>query len=112
MKQQEQLSMFDGQGLAKQGMIKAALNAENENEGWIKSAYDFLLKYSRTHKEFMCEDVREASEGIVPPPPTNRAWGAIIRQARKSGLIVKKGYRAVKNKKAHATPAALWLVSR
>lgn len=109
---QEQLSMFDGAGLAKEGIARAIESAENENEGWVKLAYDFLVKYSRTHKEFMCEDVREASEGIVPVPPSSRAWGGIIRQARKSGLIVKKGYRAVKNPKAHSTPATLWIVSR
>jgi len=58
----------------------------------------------------MTEDVREAATEEIPQPPSNRAWGAIIRMAASSNIIKRKGYRAVKNPKAHRTPATLWEV--
>lgn len=102
---------FSGEQLRDSGMQLAIESAEKKNENWAELAYNFLLNYSKRHKEFMIEDVRNASKGFVPFPPSNRAWGGIVRKMAKNGLIYRKGYKTVKNPKAHCTPATLWAVS-
>lgn len=92
------------------GMRRAVDHAEKITENWSVRAYDFLRQYIARHQEFMTEDVREASRGIVPEPPSHRAWGAIIVRAVKEGLIRRVGFQSVKNTRAHCTPASLWQV--
>lgn len=90
------------------GIARAIESAENTTPNWSGKAYKFLLEYIKTNKVFMTEDVRLASN--IPPPPSERAWGGIIVKAVKEGLIKRKGFRNVKNAKAHCTPASLWEV--
>ncbi len=85
-------------------------NADKQSYKWTYYAYQFLIDYIKSNKEFMAEDVRIASEGIVEAPPSKRAWGGIFVKAVKSGLIKRKGFMNVKNAKAHCTPATLWEV--
>ena len=92
------------------GIKRAVDHAEKITDNWSEKAYGFLRQYMTRHCEFMSEDVREASRGIVPEPPSHRAWGAIIVRAVKEGLIRRLGYQTVKNAKAHCTPASLWQV--
>lgn len=89
--------------------IKQSIDTANESvENWSKLAYDFLLKYIKTHKRFMVEEMRIASLGIVPIPPSNRAWGGIVVRAKGNGLIYSAGTRTVKNPKAHHANANYW----
>lgn len=99
-----------GRELRDLGIKKAIYNA-NENYNWSELAYKFLVLYTKSNKEFMAEQVRRASIGIVPLPPSNRAWGAIFVQASKSKIIKRIGYKEVTNPKAHRTPATLWAVN-
>lgn len=92
------------------GIKKAVDHAEKITDNWSVKAYDFLREYMTRHREFMSEDVREASKGIVPEPPSHRAWGAIIVRAVKEGRIRRVGFQSVKNTRAHCTPASLWQV--
>lgn len=92
------------------GMRKAVDHADMVTDNWSERAYNFLREYIKTNQVFMTENVREASKGMVPEPPSHRAWGAIIVRAAKEGLIRKVGYQSVMNKKAHCTPASLWQV--
>ena len=100
--------------LAKVGMqrgIKKAIDhAEEVEPNWSEQAYEFLTQYVSENRcgNFMAEDVRIASIGIVPEPPSNRAWGGIIRRAANSDLIMNNGYAKTSNPKAHGTPAAVW----
>lgn len=105
-----QLDLFLGKKLRDEGIKKSYDNAENKNNEWGKFAYLFLLEYIKTNKEFMAEDVRVASEGIVSEPPSKRAWGAIFVLAKKNKIIKSIGFCSVKNPKAHRTPATLWAV--
>lgn len=107
---QGKLDLFAGNDLRDLGISRALDNAEIHEENWGKTAYKFLLEYSRSNKVFLAEDVRIASNETVPEPPSNRAWGAIFIQAKKNNLIKKIGYSEVKNPKAHRTPATLWAV--
>lgn len=106
----EQLDIFQGKELRDIGIAKSENNANSKNENWSFRAYWFLLQYIRNHNEFMAEEVRTASRGKVPQPPSNRAWGSVFVKAVKSGKIKRKGYKTVSNPKAHRTPATLWEV--
>ena len=103
-----QLNLFTGQQLRDKGISQAVDNADNNSENWSGKAYQFLLSYIKQNREFMAEDVRLASVGIVDAPPSSRAWGGIIVRAVKAGLIQRVGFRNVSNAKAHCTPASLW----
>ena len=63
------------------------------NVEWSKEAFDFLkLFVSVSRGNFMAEDIRYASKGMVPKPKSERAWGGVIRRAEKAGLIEAVGY--------------------
>lgn len=97
-----------GNDLRDRGIEKAIEHADMLYINWSEKAFDFLLKYLQTAQEFMVEDVRKASTGIIPEPPSLRAWGGVIRRVAKANLIKKIGFRNVTNAKAHATPASVW----
>ncbi len=105
-----QLDIFESQKQRDIGIAKSEDNANNQIENWSDHAYWFLLQYIRTHNEFMAEEVRVASSGIVPQPPNNRSWGPVFVRAKISGKIKHKDYKPVSNPKAHCTPATLWEV--
>lgn len=104
----EQLDLFKSIQLRDAGMYASELKANINTPSWSEKAYSFLLKYIENNNEFMAEDVRNASEGKVPLPPSNRAWGAIFVKAAKNKMIQRCGFRKTKNPKAHRTPATLW----
>lgn len=99
-----------GTTLKNLGIKRAVDHANVQVSGWSDQAYNYLLDYARSHEEFMIEEVRESSKGIIPVPPNTRAWGGVAVRASKSGVIERKGFRTVKNAKAHCTPATLWKV--
>jgi hypothetical protein len=107
-----QLNLFEktGQQLRDEGMQKAEDNANQKTPEWSWYAYKFLLSFIRNHNTFMVEEVRESAKGIIPEPPSKRAWGGIVVRAAKNGFIERAGYGKVKNPKAHCTPATLWRV--
>lgn len=90
------------------GIRQAEASANELHDNWSDVAYDFLKGYIKINPVFQAEDVRFASQGIVPSPKSQRAWGAVILRAAREGLIWQDGFRKVKNVNAHRTPAALW----
>lgn len=105
-----QLTIFDtGEQLRDAGIQQAIDHANEVTEKWSEIAYKFLLEYVKTTRQFMTEDLREASSGKVPEPPSLRAWGGIVTRARKAGIIIPAGYKSVKNVRAHCTPAQVWV---
>ena len=104
------LSTLRGSKLRDIGIHTALDNADSVHDKWSDTAYIFLLKYIKSHREFMTEDVRVASEKEIPIPPSKRAWGGITVRAVKAGLIERIGFSNVKNIKAHRTPATVWRV--
>jgi hypothetical protein len=103
-----QLDLFKGIKARDVGIKLSKDNADSESDNWSERAYAFLLNYTKSNTEFMAEDVRNASLGIVPEPPSNRAWGSVFVTAKKNGLLKRIGYSCVRNPKAHRTPATLW----
>lgn len=113
MNTQPQFDLFSlppitGEQLRDKGIERAITHANQIDIGWSEKAFSFLIQYLQTAAEFMVEDVRKASEGIVPAPPSLRAWGGVIRRAAFAGLIKKIGFKNVINAKAHCTPASVW----
>ena len=106
--QPDLFSQPTGTELRDKGISSALDHAELAHENWGDQAYAFLKKYARTHRQFMAEDVRQASEGIVPEPPSKRAWGGIIVRGKIAGIIERIGYGQVNNPKAHRANAAVW----
>jgi|TARA_R110000764_G_scaffold50754_4_gene111483 hypothetical protein len=96
--------------LKNKGINAAVDNANKTIKGWSQMAANFLIDYMESNDEFMAEDVRLASRGIVPEPPSKRAWGSIFSVAAKNNIIKRIGYNTVKNPKAHGTPASVWQV--
>jgi hypothetical protein len=105
-----QLDLFKGRELRDAGIKRALDRANSKTEIWSELAYLFLLQNIKTGDRFMVEEIRVKGIGIVPEPPSNRAWGGIILRAIKEGVIVNDGYGKVKNPSAHCTPAAIWRV--
>lgn len=87
---------------------RAVEKADKDCPEWSEQAYTFLKEYAEINAEFMVEDVRAASHGIVPEPKNKKAWGGVIRRAAFEGIVYKGGIRNVKNIKAHLTPAHYW----
>lgn len=107
-----QLTIFDeiqSATLRDKGMESAVNHANNVHPNWGDRAYNYLMYFIRNNDRFMTEDVRRAAAEInFPDPPSQRAWGAVIIKAVKAGKIRRAGYAAVKNPKAHGTPASVW----
>ena len=100
-----------GQQLRDAGIKQAIDHANEVHQDWSDKAFEFLVRYTLTHSQFMCEEVREAAKGLIPEPPHTRAWGGVITRAVKSGLIKRSHFQNVKNAAAHCTPASVWIVT-
>ena len=88
---------------------RAVDHANVVHEDWSEKAFDFLKGYAEINPRFMTEDVRNASAGAVPEPPSARAWGGVVRRAVKAGIIYQRGTDRVKNVRAHGANAAVWM---
>ena len=98
--------------VTEEGIQRAVDSANRVHENWSDKAYDYLLNFVKTRKKgerFLIEDVRQDATTLVPHPPSYRAWGAIARRAIMEGVIVKVGYRKVKNSRAHQANAAVYI---
>ncbi len=89
------------------GMKLAADHAEDMHIGWNERAYEFLLKFARTHETFISEDVSDAAIAAgEPQPPTLRAWGQVYRRAVKADVIIQVG--AGRSRRRHASICPKW----
>lgn len=111
--QTELLFPSSGRINAQKGINKAVESANNKHPKWADRAYRFLLDYIRGNKAghcFMVEQVRDLAKGVIPDPPSDRAWGGIVRNAVKNDLITRNGYRQVKNPNANMANASEWRI--
>ena len=105
-----QLDIFQARQNRDAGMQRALDHANAVHEDWSKVAYEFLVGYARCNAKFMMEDVRFASQGIVPVPKSQRAWGGLVRKALKENIMHNDNneYGQVKNANANCANAAIW----
>ena len=74
------------------GMAGAALHANHRYYDWLAKAIALISNYPKDR--FMTEELRQfARDQKFPKPPNERAWGAVIRQAKRDGLIKVVGER-------------------
>lgn len=113
----KQLDIFDqaaGERLAVAGMELAVETANGEHPKWSERCwqlfYQWLNKKPRYY-EFMIEDFRKYlyDYDLIERPKSDRAFGFISVKAVKMNLISFSKMERVKNKKAHATPASVWM---
>jgi len=106
----QQPDLFTGQDLASKGLQIAVDNANNNIDNWSSKAINAAFKYvdilPKDHV-FQVEDIREwaLQENLVDLPPSNRAWGCVVRPLLTSQKVVKNGIMPVSNKKAHGANA-------
>ena len=106
---------FTGAELKQGGITVAIDHANMKHDGWADKAYELLMQFISWHKAaFLCETLRlyAETEGLLPAPPSNRAYGAIILRAKREGAIVHAGYAQVHNPKAHMANASLWIKTK
>lgn len=113
----KQLDIFDlsaGKSLAVTGMNMAVDTANTEHPGWSDRCWQLFVQWLNRKPRyflFMVEDFRKYlyDYDLIERPKTDRAFGFLTGKAVRAGLIENCGTKKVSNKKAHATPAGLWM---
>jgi hypothetical protein len=89
------------------GMLQAAEHADESFHNWTDRAYCFLVAYATTHRDFISEDVSDASKEVdFPQPPTDRAWGSVYRKAARNDVILQTG--SGRSRRRHASICPRW----
>ena len=103
-----QLTIYDALAKADQGMGRALDRAERQTPAWGEIAYRFIEEYARQHAEFPGWVVVKSAAVTVnfPEPPTEKAWGAVIKRAARARVIERAG--TVKDPNRHGNPIPLW----
>lgn len=100
---------YTGRQLKEKGIQKSLDTAERVNPGWADSCYWFFKYWIRYQKRpFKMETFREWAKDLIDAPPSLRSFGAIVRRAKKEGLIKHVGYTQTENPKAHEANCSLW----
>ena len=88
--------------------MRAAIeSAERANYAWPDLALRYFEFYCRAHLVVIVEEVVEASKryGLVQPP-SDQAWGWIVKRAKAAGMIEYDG--TAPRKKGHCSPGPKW----
>jgi hypothetical protein len=89
------------------GASRAARHADDESPNWTSVAVEHVRAYARRFDSFVAEDVRWYAEiHGFPPAPTARAWGSVMKRARKEGIITADGYAPAVS--SNGGPKTLW----
>lgn len=101
--------MATGEQLALEGMARSAENADQRVPNWTDRAYDMLVAYTKVQPRFPVEELRVWSydEGL-PLPPSDSAWGTVIKRASADGVVRFVGFTPSKNPAQHRKPIKLW----
>lgn len=105
----EQLTIDDAIAARDKGMQQALDHAEEEVKHWRDLALVYLSSFARSNRGvFTGEDVCDASKeaGLIQPP-TDKAWGSVMRKGALRGLIEKVDNEGVR-RKGHASPCPRW----
>ena len=101
--------MLHMEHLAEQGMTRALQHAEADVPTWGEQADAFLKAYALKNEYFTGYMLVLASEldPDFPTPPTGKAWGMIVRNAVRAGVIENSG-KTMPHPKRHGCPATIW----
>jgi hypothetical protein len=98
--------MTEHQGLAI-GHAMAEVAAKNAGSEWVETALEAVRIHATMNKYFTTEQVRAAFENL-PEPPDRRAWGAVVRRAKKEGLIHPHGWVRAQSLSVHGMVVTMW----
>lgn len=102
-----QPSIFDIAERKKQQGIEAAY--QGANSYWKNAAKEALLECAKKYREFASDQVWEVLARSGMTTGENRAMGAIVQAASRSGMIQKTGrYRESRRASQHRQPIAIW----
>lgn len=89
---------------------RAATAQDRRSPNWQDRAIALLSIYLISHDTFITEDFRIwATDNGLDEPQEPRAYGAVIRRAKDSGMIKATGnYRQTTNIKSHSRPMMVW----
>lgn len=89
------------------GMARAADHAGAE---WARRAEGYLREFIALGNRgpFLCEDVRAFAEAHgCPTPPTGRAWGPVMQQAKRDGIVAFHDYAPANS--SNGSPKVRWI---
>lgn len=89
-------------------IVTVAAHADENVDGWTMRAGELLRAYASQHREFIAEECAAFaySEGLKKEGIDTRAWGKVYRDAKKAGVLRKKGFGVSKNR--NLSPTVLW----
>lgn len=80
---------------------------ENANEEWKIAAGLTVRVFADRGQEFTADDVWDVMERLPYETHDNRALGAIMRSAQRTGVIVNTGTFA-RSRRRHKAPIPIW----
>ena len=90
------------------GHDMAEIAADHAGGYWIGIALKAVIQYARKKQYFTTEQVRAANPDL-PEPPDKRAWGHVIRLAKKEGYVEPSGWIRAESLTVHGMVVTLWL---
>ncbi|MCG7348812.1 hypothetical protein [Sphingomonas sp. ACRSK] len=79
---------------------------------WKDLALDRVLDFvvlKSENETFFGTDVREwATKNGLPEPSDTRAWGSVMKNAERAGLVEHAGYGLSPSPASHKTPCSMW----
>jgi hypothetical protein len=98
---------------AESGMRRSLEHAEAESPGWSELAFKFVRLFwsQRGDKQCVGRDIVLAAKeyGLIQPP-TDKAWGAVLKRAAKAGVMVRVG--TAKDTNRHGNLVPLWAAAK
>jgi len=98
-----------GQALKERGMQQAESHANQVHLSWSEQAERFLKNWIRPETPFTIEQAVEASEMVIPQPPTNKAWGGVIVRLKRQGFVKALGIVKAKKASSHTGYITQWI---
>lgn len=89
------------------GHQMAELAGEKAGDEWLSMALEAVKTHAKANKYFTTEQVRVSSLEI-PEPPDRRAWGHVIRLAKKEGIIESVGWVRAESLTVHGMVVTQW----
>lgn len=92
---------------ADDGIERASEHAKQVSQDWQTKAVGYVRLFALCEPAFLAEDVREMAERDgFDAPPDGRAWGAVMRQAAREGIVVSAGYAPANS--SNGSPKVKW----
>lgn len=83
---------------------------QNNNPDHYAQMFGFAKEWVKSRfSNFSSEDLKSDYYATHPKPKDDRLWGAVMRELRKSGLIIFRGYQTYKAPSGHGRPSTVWI---